>query len=123
MVDEPAGSRTRAWARGMVVFPESQFCPPSVLLKIAVAVGVPPPVGLRWTAAYIVLGFVGSIAKAWTPWLNPVAVQVAPLSVLMEKPVPPCMAYKVDGVVGAIARRVTGSELTTFQLCPPSVLL
>jgi hypothetical protein len=74
--------------------------------------------------AYNVLEFRGSIAKPQTSCLNPVAVQVAPPSVLLERPSLPKMAYSVDGGPGSIVRkRHRGPGLTTFQVSPPSVLL
>src|SRR6516162_8620432 len=113
-----SGLKVKDAAAGMVVSAAFQLCPPSVLLKIA---GSIPSQELIPVVAYIVLGFVGSIAKSEKPThcvncLNAIRVQVAPPSVLLERPGLPVLvsrsAYSVGGVVGAIARKLRTPELT-----------
>src|SRR6266487_1371560 len=116
MTDGFAGLRTRDPASGMFAFNEFQLRPPSVLLYIAA--GVPTGADVD---AYNVLGFVGSTAKATTSFVKPVAVQLAPPSVLVERPTPPRIAYSVEGVIAR--KRKTGPGLTTLQVSAPSVLL
>src|SRR5690349_20461812 len=105
-----SGLKVKDAAGGMIVSTTFQLCPPSVLLKIA---GGIPSQAFFPAVAYIVLGFVGSIAKSEKPthcvnWVNPIRVQVAPPSVLLERPgllvLVSRPAYSVGGVVGAIAR-------------------
>src|SRR5258708_5433539 len=117
MTDGFAGLRTRDTATGMFAFNEFQLRPPSMLLYIAGGV----PTGAEGDA-YKMLELVGSTAKATTSFVNPVAVQLAPPSVLVEKPSPPPrIAYSADGVIAR--KRKTGPGLITFQVSAPSVLL
>src|ERR1044071_4814040 len=116
MMDGFAGLRTRDKASGMFAFNSIQFCPPSVLLYIDG--GVPTGADVD---AYKVLEFLGSIAKAATSFIgSPAAVQVAPPSVLLEKPSLPATAYSADGLIAR--RRKTGPGLTAVQVSAPSVL-
>jgi len=77
-----------------------------------------------------VAGVWGSIARALTnvdriPVLT--ALQLAPLSVLLNTPAAPVPAYTVEEAFGSMARVRTPSArnpaLTALQLSPPSVLL
>src|SRR2546423_13104722 len=95
MVDEFVGLKTRDVVRGTLVSTGLQFCPPSVLLKIA---WLGPTV-----AAYNMLEFFGSMENVETSCLNPLAVQLTPPSMLLVRLLN-WRAYIVVGVVGSIAR-------------------
>jgi hypothetical protein len=82
---------------GKLEFIAFQVCPPSALLKVTWSDWLGPDVPV-----YKMLEFLGSTVKAMILFVNPVAVQLAPPSVLLDRPAPKRIAYNVDGLIGSM---------------------